>query len=220
MSRVCVLYPSAKKYMHDGTINLNADTLKFALLADTYNPIPDWQATTAVTLGEYRKPTSWNMHYYKCITAGTTGGSEPTWVINGSTNADGTALWQDMGIVLPLASPHTIFADVSGSELASANGYTGGGLTVQNKIVTDEEFDADDGEFLTLGTPASVEFMWGVLYKSGTANGIVNPLIGLYLFNDTPNVGSDNYLTTTVDNGDYAIKWAAPGIIDFGPDNS
>lgn len=221
MSKVSKLYPSFKKFSHDGTINLATDTFKFALLDNTYNPIPDFQINTAVVLGQYVKPTNFNMHYYKCTTAGTTGGTEPAWVVNGGTNASGTATFTDMGVSLPLASPHTIFADVSASQLPAANGYPSGGKTLTNLSVTTEHWDADDVEFLTLGSPNPVTFMWAVLYKSGTANGITNPLVALYLFDDTPNVGNDNYLETTVTSGEYAAKFdPTAGIIDFQPNNS
>ena len=218
MSRVQKLYPSAKKHVVTGKINMETDAIKFALLGATYNPIPVWQATTVISTGEFRRPTSWNMHYYKAVTGGTTGSTQPTWLINGGQQADGTVTWQDMGVSVPLASPHELYADVSSFELAAGNGYTAGGVTVVNKVVTTEKFDADDVEFISLGTPAPVTFMWGVLYKSGTTGGVVNPLISLFLFDDTPNVLSDNYLTTTVTSGDYAIKWDATyGIMSLQP---
>ncbi len=58
-----------------------------------------WSATAAATEGSFIKPTTANQHFYKCITAGNTGASEPTWPTDGSTVNDGAAVWKDMGTV-------------------------------------------------------------------------------------------------------------------------
>ena len=54
-----------------------------------------WAATTAYTLGDVVKNSgTYNSHSYKCTTAGTSGGTQPTWgTTNGGTTADGTAVW-------------------------------------------------------------------------------------------------------------------------------
>ena len=62
----------------------------------------DWAATTAYTeresgdaqAGSIIKPTSENGYFYHCTTAGTSGGSEPTWSTTpGGTTNDGSAVW-------------------------------------------------------------------------------------------------------------------------------
>lgn len=63
----------------------------------------DWPGiTTAVVAGAYIKPTVGNAggYVYKCTTAGTTGGSEPSpWNQNvGQTQADGSAVWTNIGV--------------------------------------------------------------------------------------------------------------------------
>lgn len=63
-----------------------------------------WAATTAYTLGQYRKPTVSNNHYYKATVAGTSGGSEPTWPTNGGTVTDGGVTWTDMGLITKSSS--------------------------------------------------------------------------------------------------------------------
>ncbi|MBF0213051.1 MAG: hypothetical protein HQM00_05725 [Magnetococcales bacterium] len=55
-----------------------------------------WASTTAKVLGEIVKPGT-GTHFYKVTTAGTTGGTEPTWPTNGTTVTDGTVVWTDMG---------------------------------------------------------------------------------------------------------------------------
>lgn len=56
----------------------------------------DWVASTAYSLQDYvQDPTSpANNFAFRCTTAGTTGGSEPTWPTSaGATVADGTVVW-------------------------------------------------------------------------------------------------------------------------------
>ncbi|MBF0371755.1 MAG: hypothetical protein HQL52_20160 [Magnetococcales bacterium] len=61
---------------------------------------PDWLSSTAYVAGDYVIPTTPNQHYYKCTTSGTSGGSEPTWPVSGTTITDGSAQWQDMGTII------------------------------------------------------------------------------------------------------------------------
>lgn len=72
---------------------------------------PQWPATTAVTLrpardgglGSVVKPTTFNGRHFECITAGTTGATEPAWnTILGATTNDGTAVWMaERALTLP-----------------------------------------------------------------------------------------------------------------------
>lgn len=81
-----------------------------------------WQATTEITLGAYRNPTVANAHFYKCTVAGTTGAAEPTWPTNGSTVVDGTATWQDMGLIVAAATDYAVNAALGMIEtLATGN---------------------------------------------------------------------------------------------------
>ncbi len=58
-----------------------------------------WQASTVYSVGDFVIPTVANARYYKCTTAGTSDASEPTWPTNGSTVADATVVWTDMGTI-------------------------------------------------------------------------------------------------------------------------
>ena len=70
----------------------------------SYTP-PIWATGTAYVLGQWVIPTAANGHYYKCTTAGTSGGTQPTWPTNGSTVADGaTLIWTDEGTTAPLSA--------------------------------------------------------------------------------------------------------------------
>ncbi len=53
-----------------------------------------WAATTAYSIGDSVAPTTPDGYRYYCITAGTSGGSEPTWPTIGNTVADGTVTWE------------------------------------------------------------------------------------------------------------------------------
>lgn len=53
--------------------------------------------TTVYALGAYYTPAAPNGHYYQCTIAGTSAGAPPTFTTNGTTFADGTATFKDMG---------------------------------------------------------------------------------------------------------------------------
>lgn len=60
-----------------------------------------WVLNTAKALGAYIKPTVANTYYYKCTTAGTTGGTQPTWGTTiGGTTTDGTVTWTNVGLIV------------------------------------------------------------------------------------------------------------------------
>ena len=58
-----------------------------------------WAATTAYTEGQVRRATTDNGHVFRCTVAGTSGGSEPTWVTGTlRETADGaTVKWVEFG---------------------------------------------------------------------------------------------------------------------------
>ncbi len=63
--------------------------------------IVQWAALTAYSVGDIRRqlaaPTAGNERALRCTTAGTSGGSEPSWSLGkGATTADGTAVWTEV----------------------------------------------------------------------------------------------------------------------------
>ena len=56
-----------------------------------------WQASMPYTVDSVVVPSTSNGHYYKCITAGTSGTTEPTWpTTSGGTVTDGTVTWTEV----------------------------------------------------------------------------------------------------------------------------
>ena len=134
-------YNICKKYRHDGTLDLDSNTIMAALINPSY--IPDY--------------------------------------VN-----------------------DTIFSDVSLFELPTGNGYTQGGVALNNKVVDTVKFNASDIIFTGLGTPSPVTFRYICLYALGTLNGIPNPLIALIL--------ADTLADITVTASDYNLIWDNSGI--------
>jgi hypothetical protein len=104
-----------------------------------YSPTSDpfvhnsWAASTAYSEDDYVIPTTPNGYYYRCITAGTSGSSEPIWPTTlGETVSDGTVTWrcesdepvnfpscvtiyeQRLWFAATKAQPQTIWASKSG----------------------------------------------------------------------------------------------------------
>lgn len=60
----------------------------------------EWTGETSISVGTVILPTVSNDRYYRCITAGDTGISEPSWPEETeSVVADGTVVWQEAGLV-------------------------------------------------------------------------------------------------------------------------
>lgn len=64
-----------------------------------------WASTAATstpyTLGQVRRPSAGNGYLYRCVVAGTSGGSAPTWpTVVGTTVADGGVTWLNIGVAV------------------------------------------------------------------------------------------------------------------------
>ncbi len=55
--------------------------------------------STAYVVGDFYEPATPNSHFYVCTVAGTSAGSPPTFTTNGTTFADGTATFRDVGLI-------------------------------------------------------------------------------------------------------------------------
>lgn len=99
------------------------------------------------------------------------------------------------------AASNATFADLTGE--VSGDGYTAGGQALTNVTWTRSgatvTFDADDPSW----TNATITARYAAIYKSGTANEIVNPLVCLLDF------GADKGVT----GGTFTVTLNAGGIL-------
>lgn len=107
----------------------------------------------------------------------------------------------------PNQDTHEVYADLT-NELATANGYTNGGLTLGSvtwtRATAVATFDAADAVW-TVST-ANLVARYFALRISGTLNSLVDPLIGYGLLDTTP---AD---VTTTPGNTLTIQWNASGI--------
>jgi len=98
------------------------------------------------------------------------------------------------------------WADASGNEVASGDGYTTGGETLGSVANTPSgatsTLDAADVTWTAL----TKTFRRAIAYISGTAYGKTNPLLWAILFDDTP-------ADVSVAGVDFKIVWNASGIL-------
>jgi len=195
---------SFRKYIMDGTIDLDTDTLKMALVTSSQvTSYSIWVTVTAYTVGDIRVPTTDNGHRYRCTVSGTSAAGEPTWpTTDGDTVVDGTVTWEEYGGAI---ADNTIWGDVSGNEVATGSGYTTDGETLANSAITysgdESKWDADDVTWSAL----TKTMRFAHIYKLGTANGIVNPLVGYILLDDTP-------ADVVVSGVDFTVNFNSDGI--------
>jgi len=120
---------------------------------------------------------------------------------------DGTLDWDTDTFKLALvtsaytfSAAHTVWADASANEIATGNGYTTGGATLTTSI-DNTMLDATDVTFTALDKT----FRGAIIYKVGTANALVDPLVGYILFNDAP--------ADVVSPGiDFVVLWNTLGV--------
>lgn len=101
----------------------------------------------------------------------------------------------------PNVSTHAAYADLT-NELATANGYTNGGLTLTSVTWTDssgtEKFTSAAMQWAATGSGITARL--AVIRASGTFNSVVDPLICYCLLDSTPadvTASAGNNLTIT-----------------------
>jgi hypothetical protein len=196
---------SFRRDIMDGTIDLNTDTLMLALVDSSPTPsYSAWQDGHSYSLGNIVIPTTRNGHRYRCTTAGASHSSEPSWpTTDGGTVSDNAAAWEEYGGEL---ADVDVWADVSSGEVETGDGYTTDGVELTGGAVTfsgDEgKFDANDATW----TELTKTMRYAFLYKDGTANERVDPVIAYILLDTTP----DDVSVTGVD---FTIAWNSAGIM-------
>lgn len=99
---------------------------------------------------------------------------------------------------------HTVWADVSGEEVATGDGYTTGGAVIGSLSVNSTRFDSADVTWTSL----TKSFRYGVMYINDTVNAIVKPLICYVLFDDTP-------ADISITGGDFTVQVNSSGWITW-----
>lgn len=98
------------------------------------------------------------------------------------------------------------WSDISGSEVATGDGYTTGGETLGTPTLTTSgavcTFDAEDVTWTSL----TKTFRAGVVYASGTFETILNPVLFYILFDDTP-------ADRVINNINFIVQWHSSGIL-------
>lgn len=96
----------------------------------------------------------------------------------------------------PNNSTNEVYADAT-NELATANGYTSGGITLANDALTQAagvvKFMTDPAVWTASGGSIPA-WRYGLVRASGTLNGKVDPIVGYFLGDSTP---ADVPATTT-----------------------
>lgn len=78
-----------------GGVTLGSKTITYTV-ADSWGVAA--ATSTAYVVGDIVRPSTGNGHLYRCIVAGTSGGSAPTWpTVSGQTVTDGTVTWAEIG---------------------------------------------------------------------------------------------------------------------------
>lgn len=131
---------------------------------------------------------------------------------NGALDLNDAALVVKVALVTSgytFSAAHDEWADASGSEVATGNGYTTGGETLGSKTLNQSSgtttFDAADVTWTAL----TKTFRRAVAYASGSIWGKTDPLLFSVLFDDTP-------ADISVSGIDFKIVWNASGIATLG----
>lgn len=208
MTTETILYDKALKYVLDGTIDGDTDTLKVALLGSSYNPQPSattWVAATIYALGMFVVVGG---RFYEAIVGGMSSGATPDFPqLRGSTLVDNEVTWLCWGYSPP--SSHSVFADVSANEI-TGTGYTAGGATLTGKTLTQTRHTVTYTADPVVWTGAVITMRYAVIYKAGTANALTNPLLA-YLLLDSSN--NDIVLSSAAR---FSLALPATGIFTLG----
>lgn len=174
-----------------------------------------WAVATAYTLGDYVIPTVANAHMYKCTVAGTSDATtEPTWPTDGTTVVDGTATWQDMGLIIATVdTDYTLNGRLGMIKILSA-----GSIEAGEQLNIDYTWSAQDGYDITVGTTPTVKCRL-VLDGKNDVNG-KNCIVDVLEANIKPSGGidflADDYAEISLDGTMITPSGqTSPAIIEY-----
>lgn len=152
-----------------GGATLASKTIVYTV-ANSWSPV--WAATTAYQVGDVVRPTTGNGHVFRCTVAGTSGGTEPTWVVTGlrETADGGTVKWVELGrglTVIDAADPSWPASTITAS-YGVVYKSTGTGSTSQLIALLDfgASVPTSNGTFL-ITLPAT-----GIFYSASAHRGV------------------------------------------------
>lgn|SRR5574340_584480 len=208
MSAQAALTDFAKLYCLDGTISLPSDTFYVALLDSGYAPRPATAAWVAGYVYAVGTIVSYGGRFYECVSAGTSGALAPAFNTTPfSFTTDNTVTWMSWGYMPPPAQNK--WGDISSHEIAAGGGYTAGGAVVPSATLTLSNRVVSFALGLVSWTAASFTAHYAAVYKSGTANGVVNPLLAVAVLDGVTN---SDY---TPPGGTFSFAWPTTGTITW-----
>ena len=149
-----------------------------------------WASATSYAVGDVRRPTAGNGRIYRCIVAGTSGGSQPTWpTTDRGYVVDGSVTWQDCTNDTP--------------RFATSTAYTLG------QIVRPSTNNGHTYRVTTAGTSGGSEPTWPTTSQGTVTSGSV-------VFRETGVTNASIYFGTYNGTSPYAtIDFVAPPDNDF-----
>ena len=203
MTTQTALFKSAMLRTWDGTLDLNTNQFKIALLATTFAPVTQvaWVAAQTYVDGDF---VVYGGNYYEALNAGQSSGAAPSFnSTRGAQTNDNTVVWLCWGICPP--SQYDLWSQISAHEVVGTN-Y--GQKVLANPTLAElthrrVTWSVDDVYFGEM----EVTPKYAVIYRNGSENGVVNPLLCYVLLDDT---GST--IPLTIENP-FTLLWDANGII-------
>ena len=107
---------------------------------------PDWQATTAYTVGDIAAPLTKQFVYLRCKVAGTTGGVAPTGLTPGVDFVDGTVTWEVLSPLCNNVLIHGVRANSNYGDFGGTDQAIGVTVAVaRNVIISDSVAQFNEG---------------------------------------------------------------------------
>lgn len=162
-----------------------------------------WAASTAYAVGDVVFPTSSNGFVYECVTAGTSGSSEPTWPTTlGQQVTDGTVTWEARQVPGRCLKRPLYFA-----LFTAAPSDSGGGTEVSGGSYARVQYDPSDSNWSApSGGNGQTQNSNAITFPTATADWGTVVAVGVFDASTGGNLLVHGSLTTskTVQNGDTA----------------
>ena len=104
-----------------------------------------WASSTAYAVGDLVRATSDNGHVFMCVQAGTSGGSEPSWVTDrGEDTDDNTVIWTEFGAaIVKFTFDNVVWTSSTDITARHAILYKDTGTASTSPLIADDDFVTD-----------------------------------------------------------------------------